>query len=64
MSAIDGSVRHAGGQARDAQHRDNPLNGIAVIGAGWAGLAAAARLQRAGRAVRVYEAAAAPGGSR
>ena len=62
MSAIDGSVRHAGGQARDAQHRDNPLNGIAVIGAGWAGLAAAARLQRAGRAVRVYEAAAAPGG--
>lgn len=38
------------------------MNTIAVIGAGWAGLAAAARLRRAGRAVRVYEAAAAPGG--
>lgn len=35
---------------------------IAVVGAGWAGLAAAVRLRRAGRAVRVYEAAAAPGG--
>jgi len=38
------------------------MNAIAVVGAGWAGLAAAARLRRAGRAVRVYEAAAAPGG--
>lgn len=38
------------------------MNTIAVVGAGWAGLAAAARLRRAGRAVRVYEAAAAPGG--
>lgn len=38
------------------------MNGIAIIGAGWAGLAAATRLHRAGRAVRVYEAAAAPGG--
>ncbi|KAB0594120.1 NAD(P)-binding protein, partial [Castellaniella defragrans] len=32
---------------------------IAVVGAGWAGLAAAVRLRRAGRAVRVYEAATA-----
>ncbi len=38
------------------------MNPIAVVGAGWAGLAAAARLRRAGRAVRVYEAAATPGG--
>ncbi|GAA0781799.1 hydroxysqualene dehydroxylase HpnE [Castellaniella ginsengisoli] len=35
---------------------------IAVIGGGWAGLAAAVRLRQAGRSVRVYEAAAAPGG--
>ncbi|MFC4299808.1 hydroxysqualene dehydroxylase HpnE [Castellaniella hirudinis] len=35
---------------------------IAVVGAGWAGLAAAARLRQAGHAVRVFEAAAAPGG--
>ncbi len=38
------------------------MNDIAVVGAGWAGLAAAVRLRRAGRPVRVYEAAAAPGG--
>ncbi|MHA3902138.1 hydroxysqualene dehydroxylase HpnE [Castellaniella sp. WN] len=38
------------------------MSTTAVIGAGWAGLAAAARLRRAGRTVRVYEAAAAPGG--
>lgn len=35
---------------------------IAVVGAGWAGLAAATRLRQAGHTVRVYEAAAAPGG--
>lgn len=38
------------------------MRSVAVIGAGWAGLAAAVRLRQAGRAVRVYEAAAAPGG--
>lgn len=38
------------------------MNGVAVVGAGWAGLAAATRLRQAGRAVRIYEAAAAPGG--
>ena len=35
---------------------------IAVVGAGWAGLAAATRLRHAGRTVRVYEAAPVPGG--
>ncbi|CAM5777951.1 hydroxysqualene dehydroxylase HpnE [Castellaniella caeni] len=35
---------------------------IAVVGAGWAGLAAAHALLRAGRQVHVYEAAAQPGG--
>lgn len=35
---------------------------IAVIGAGWAGLAAAHALLQAGRQVHVYEAAARPGG--
>ena len=35
---------------------------IAIIGAGWAGLAAAVRLHQTGHRVRVYEAAAAPGG--
>ena len=35
---------------------------VAVIGAGWAGLAAAVALVRAGRAVTVFEMAAAPGG--
>ena len=35
---------------------------IAVIGAGWAGLAAAVRLHQAGCPVRVYEAAPTPGG--
>ena len=35
---------------------------VAVVGAGWAGLAAAVELARAGVAVTVYEAAAIPGG--
>src|SRR5690606_15536848 len=35
---------------------------IAVIGAGWAGLAAAVRLHQAGHSVRIYEAAPTPGG--
>ena len=35
---------------------------IAVIGAGWAGLAAAVRATEAGHAVTVYEMAARPGG--
>ncbi|MDY0310207.1 MAG: hydroxysqualene dehydroxylase HpnE [Castellaniella sp.] len=38
------------------------MSTIAVVGAGWAGLAAAMRLRQAGHAVRVYEAAATPGG--
>lgn len=35
---------------------------LAVVGAGWAGLAAALRLQRRGHAVSVFEAARTPGG--
>ena len=35
---------------------------LAVVGAGWAGLAAALRLQRCGHAVSVFEAARIPGG--
>lgn len=35
---------------------------IAVVGAGWAGLAAASQLHRQGRDVHVFEAAAEPGG--
>jgi squalene-associated FAD-dependent desaturase len=35
---------------------------VAVVGAGWAGLAAAVRLHRDGCDVRIYEAAAQPGG--
>lgn len=35
---------------------------LAVIGAGWAGLAAAVRLHKSGHELRVYEAAPAPGG--
>jgi squalene-associated FAD-dependent desaturase len=38
------------------------MNRVAIVGAGWAGLAAAVRLRQAGLAVRVYEAAAVPGG--
>ena len=40
----------------------NPGGGVAVIGAGPAGLAAAWRLRAAGRAVTVYEARGEPGG--
>ncbi|NCU85937.1 MAG: FAD-dependent oxidoreductase, partial [Betaproteobacteria bacterium] len=35
---------------------------VAVIGAGWAGLACAVRLVEAGAAVQVFEAARVPGG--
>jgi len=35
---------------------------IAVVGAGWAGLAAAVRATQAGHDVTVFEAAAMPGG--
>jgi uncharacterized protein with NAD-binding domain and iron-sulfur cluster len=35
---------------------------VAVVGAGWAGLAAAVRATQAGHAVTVFEAAAMPGG--
>ena len=37
-------------------------SGIAVIGAGWAGLAAAVEATRAGAQVTLYEMAPAPGG--
>ena len=38
------------------------MNSIAVIGAGWAGIAAALTLSRAGAHVSIYEAAQTPGG--
>lgn len=38
------------------------MRSVAVVGAGWAGLAAAVRLQDAGCAVTVFEASSSPGG--
>jgi squalene-associated FAD-dependent desaturase len=38
------------------------MRSVAVIGAGWAGLAAAVRLQAAGRQVTLFEASSSPGG--
>ncbi len=39
-----------------------PAHDVAVVGAGWAGCAAAVTLARAGRRVTIYEAAGTPGG--
>ena len=39
-----------------------PARDVAVVGAGWAGCAAAVTLARAGRRVTIYEAAGTPGG--